>query len=258
VGVFVTEYVAILNEAKLSGYDLPSESYLITQNDLIIELKTNGVWSSLDALWWFKGDGDGDFKKINWLDPTGNKASLLNANPVTFDVNGYQSQNRDNRLDLPVIWNNLTVRSACAIGEVVTPLTGGNGIADDGSYTHWFKNENTSHYLNGVSSDGVSADFTGKGVFALQTIPNGASNADLQAYKNGTLLNTKEDRLLTSTINAANLRSNYGAGVYSDVKLGFLAYGAGINQTDFYGALPKNIYTDTLELTYTAEEVTVN
>ena len=40
-----------------------------------------------------------------------------------------------------------------------------------------------------------------------------------------------------ATIKENLLQSNYGSSQYSDVKLGFLAYGGAINQADFYSAL---------------------
>jgi hypothetical protein len=85
------EYCAILDRASDLGYTLPSESCQIKQNNLVIALKSAGVFSKLDVLYVFAGDGSADFATINWINPNTYQASKNNAiytNNVGFRSGG--------------------------------------------------------------------------------------------------------------------------------------------------------------------------
>ena len=64
------DYQAILDEATLQGYTLPSTSGQTLQNQLVLDLKTAGIWSELDILYVMATDGDGNYSLLNWTDPT--------------------------------------------------------------------------------------------------------------------------------------------------------------------------------------------
>ncbi|MDO5969786.1 fibronectin type III domain-containing protein [Flavivirga aquimarina] len=70
-----SDYQAILDEATLLGYTLPSLADQTIQNQIIISIKASGVWAKADLILYFKGSGDKNFKLINWKNPIGVKAT---------------------------------------------------------------------------------------------------------------------------------------------------------------------------------------
>lgn len=65
------EYKAVLVRATALGYSLPSASQQILDNAMIVSLKASGDWALLDAFFWAANDGDRNFAKINWKNPSG-------------------------------------------------------------------------------------------------------------------------------------------------------------------------------------------
>jgi hypothetical protein len=64
---FDSDYQAVLDFATSEGYTLPSENQQILQNQLVLDLKSNGIWSNLDAFGVLATDGDSDFALIDWV-----------------------------------------------------------------------------------------------------------------------------------------------------------------------------------------------
>jgi len=64
---FDSDYQAVLDFATSEGYTLPSENQQILQNQLVLDLKSNGIWSDLDAFGVLATDGDSDFALIDWV-----------------------------------------------------------------------------------------------------------------------------------------------------------------------------------------------
>lgn len=79
-------YIAILNNAKSKGYRLPSAEQQKTQNELVLALKSAGVWDSLDVLYVFATDADANFAKLNWKNPAAHEGTYVGG--VTFQKNG--------------------------------------------------------------------------------------------------------------------------------------------------------------------------
>lgn len=69
-GGFDADYKAILTEATSQGYTLPSSDVQALQNEYLRLLKSIGVWSLLDEYYCFNSDGDSDFTRINWKNPS--------------------------------------------------------------------------------------------------------------------------------------------------------------------------------------------
>jgi hypothetical protein len=63
---FDADYQAVLNYATTQGYTLPSAGQQTLQNQLVIDLKSAGVWSKLDTFAVFATDGNSDFALIDW------------------------------------------------------------------------------------------------------------------------------------------------------------------------------------------------
>lgn len=90
---FDTDYQAILDEAGVQGYALPSSAQQIVQNQLMIDIKASGEFAKRDVIFVFANDAStSDFALINWKDPTGNKASLVNS-PAFISNQGFEGDN---------------------------------------------------------------------------------------------------------------------------------------------------------------------
>lgn len=63
---FDADYQAVLNYATTQGYTLPSAGQRIKQNQLVVSLKSAGVWSKLDTFANFATDGSSNFALIDW------------------------------------------------------------------------------------------------------------------------------------------------------------------------------------------------
>jgi hypothetical protein len=96
------DYQAVLNYAITQGYTLPSASQQVLQNQLVLDLKTAGVWSKLDIFYVFATDGDSDFASINWKDP--NNFEITEVNSPNFTPNqGFEGNGTSAYLDTN--WN---------------------------------------------------------------------------------------------------------------------------------------------------------
>lgn len=77
------DYQAVLDYATTQGYTLPSSSQQLIQNQLLLDLKSAGIWSYLDSFTMFATDGDSDFALIDWI----NLNNLTAVNSPTFTTN---------------------------------------------------------------------------------------------------------------------------------------------------------------------------
>jgi len=74
---YTAEYQAVLNLANTNGYTVPSVTEQMLQNQLIIDLKKNGIWDKLDAFYMFANNVHSgatysglNFARINWKNPS--------------------------------------------------------------------------------------------------------------------------------------------------------------------------------------------
>jgi len=87
-GGFDADYQAVLDYATTQGYTLPSSGQQTLQNQLVVDLKSAGIWSKLDTFGVFATDGDSDFALIDWINLTDYTA----VNSPTFTTNkGFES-----------------------------------------------------------------------------------------------------------------------------------------------------------------------
>jgi hypothetical protein len=82
---FETEYQAILNRATALGYTKPTLNQQIKQNILLKKFKNNGAFNLNDVIFVFANNGSKEFACINWKNPNGNLATIVNA-PI-FTIN---------------------------------------------------------------------------------------------------------------------------------------------------------------------------
>lgn len=80
-----SDYQAVLDRATALGYTLPSAGQQVKQNQLILDLKSAGIWSQLDLFYVFATDGDQNFSFINWKSPS--TFLLTKSGTVNFTAN---------------------------------------------------------------------------------------------------------------------------------------------------------------------------
>jgi hypothetical protein len=66
---FDTSYQAILDYATTNGITKPSASQQAIQNQLVLDLKSNGLWDRRYAIWIPANDGSAEFATLNWKNP---------------------------------------------------------------------------------------------------------------------------------------------------------------------------------------------
>ena len=95
-GGFDADYQAVLNYATTQGYTLPSAGQQTLQNQLLVDLKTAGVWSKLDTFAVFATNGSSDFALIDWI----RLSQYTAVNSPTFTTNvGFQGNGTSSYVD---------------------------------------------------------------------------------------------------------------------------------------------------------------
>lgn len=89
VDVWDLDTKKIINYANTNNYVLPSANHLEAINNLIIGMKTCGIWNLLDRFWLFSGDGSTDFKRINIINPAKTRADFYGGLTINnFGIQG--------------------------------------------------------------------------------------------------------------------------------------------------------------------------
>jgi hypothetical protein len=90
--VYESEYQSVLDRATALGYTLPSSGQRTKQNQLLRDLKSAGIWNSLDVFYIFATDGSSDFATLNWKAPSSFQITKVNSPTFTanegFDFDG--------------------------------------------------------------------------------------------------------------------------------------------------------------------------
>ena len=251
-GGFDADYQAVLNYATTQGYTLPSTGQQTLQNQLVVDLKTDGIWSKLDTFGVFATDGSSDFALIDWK----RLSDYTAINSPTFTINqGFTGNGTSSYIDTnfqPINGTNYAQNSAhfmvyCYANDSASTYYGGaldttpsvirslNFGGRDGS------NRFSTVAINSTSSDVTATnsvvDDTG---FNLITRTNSTT---VKAYKDNTLINTfTNSSSLTSYQLARNIfllarNLNGAANSFATRKLSIIGIG---NDVDL---LSNNYYT---------------
>ena len=90
------EYEAMLDYAILNNISIPSLSQRTIDNQMILNLKTESIWSELDTLWYFKANYTespvfaSNFYRLNWKDATNHLLYLHNNEPDFVTSSGFR------------------------------------------------------------------------------------------------------------------------------------------------------------------------
>lgn len=120
---FCYEYEQVLKYAKFRKYKLPSLGVRILQNQLIEDLKDEGIWGTLDVFYIFATDGDNEFAKVNWANPSLFYAQIGTNSPSFLGIDGFSFSPSASFLDttwIPNIDSNHYKINNCSIGSYVS------------------------------------------------------------------------------------------------------------------------------------------
>jgi hypothetical protein len=173
LGGFSAEYQAVLSRATTLGYTLPSASQQAKQNQLIIDLKTNGAWSRLDDFHMFRNDGSREFSTINWIDPNNLATGTF---PTFSSAYGFQGDGSSMFLNLNTSGHIKFTRDSGAYGVYIENL--GSPTSNNRVFMGANNMNNRIRYgtctINGV---------------AVGTIASAATQKHWMINKNGTACN---------------------------------------------------------------------
>ena len=232
---FCSEYIQVLSVAKYYNYTLPSFSQQLKQNDLLLNLKSSGVWSKLDTFGLFATDGSSDFALIDWK-----KLSQYTAfNSPTFSTNGgFAGNGTSSYVNSEFSGNlgvNFTLNSASRFywidnRSASTTLEGLDGSSGNNS----FNNNSNSHIINSTNTafTGTAVNFAVDGWHSICRVD--AANIALFTSTN------RFDRVSASVI-LASVKQVIGKRLSSFTSTRFRVFGCGGNlateNTDFYNAI---------------------
>jgi hypothetical protein len=232
---FDSDYKAILSYAITQGYTLPSEGQQELQNQLVVDLKSLGIWNKLDTLAIFATDGSSDFALIDWK-----KLSQYTAfNSPTFSTNGGFAGNGTssyvNSQFSASIGVNYTLNSASRFywidnRSASTILEG----LDISSGNNSFNNSSQSHIINSSNTafTGSAVNFAVDGWHSVCRVD--ASNIALFTSTN------RFDRV-SASVGLVIAKQVIGKRASSFTSTRFRVFGCGGNlateNTDFYNAI---------------------
>ena len=235
---FDSDYQAVLDFATSEGYTLPSENQQILQNQLVLDLKSNGIWSDLDAFGVLATDGDSDFALIDWvrlitmtanssptfatnLGYTGNgTSSYIDTLFSVSDGTNYQLSNAS----FGVYYNNVFTRTddGIAMGYRDGPNNNSSGISP-----YYF-----SQILSGINNDKgfTLLDYTLKNGYFMASRKN---SANYDVHVDGDLIQnvTKAETNSVSTKNFYILAYNRedGAASFTDDQILAFHFGSSLD-----------------------------
>jgi hypothetical protein len=236
------DYKAILDYATTQGYTLPSASQQLLQEQLIIDLKSAGVWSKLDTFGVFATDGNSDFALIDWI----RLSQYTAVNSPTFTSNGGFTGNG----------------TSSYIDTNYNPSTSGvNYTLNDAGRFYWVDNRGTSVRWEGVLT--ATTNHSRNGNVANMNINAGTSTLsaavnfavdEFHSFCRTSITNvelfTNTNQFSRTQLSISIISENqvlFRSGTtYSNCRFRFYGMGASLvsENTDFYNAL--NTYLTSL------------
>ena len=229
-----SDYVAVLDTATTFGYALPTFSQIIKQNQLLIDLKSAGVWDKLDTFAVFATDGSSDFALIDWKRLTQYTA----VNSPTFTTNeGFMGNGTSSYIDTnfnPATQGvNYTLDNASRYAYVFTGSAGqrfeGN-LLDNNMRLGTF----TLIKINSGAVNALDSAFTYTTTKGMKSIHR-TSSTDVTLY-NDSIGGART--LISTVVTSENQWIFRNGGIYVDTKISMYAMGSSLitENTDFVNA----------------------
>lgn len=232
---FDTDYQAVLNYATTQGYTLPSASQQTLQNQLVVDLKTAGVWSKLDTFAVFATDGNSDFALIDWKRLS--KYTAVNSPTFTtnegFQGNGTSSYINSNyrALSNGVNWTLNSAGFGYYLHTIDTVIDTGEGVFS--SFGMWLRYSLKRIYLNRNYSNYTNFNSTSN-QFATA---NRTSSTSVNITSNGTTTDTVASDSV-AVVDSDCLILYSAISQFSDAKVSMVFAGGDFTTetSDFYNA----------------------
>jgi hypothetical protein len=231
--VYDVDYQAVLNYATTQGYTKPSGSQQLLQNQLVIDLKSAGIWSKLDTFAVFATDGNSDFALIDWI----RLSQYTAVNSPTFTTNGGFTGNLtssyiDTNYNPSTSGVNYTLNNAGRFFWIDN-RSGGVLEGTDTNATNDSRNSTTSaQKINQVTNLSASVNLAIDEFHAI----NRTSLNNVELFTN----NTQYSRTaLSVSIANSNQFVMRGGSSYNGSRFRFYGMGASLvsENTDFYNAI---------------------
>lgn len=247
---YTSEYQAVLDRATALGYTLPSTATKTAQNQLIVNLKSAGIWSLLDVFYVMMANDAtlGNFSLLNWVSPS--SYALTATNSPTYAEGGYTGNGSNSYL--PSSFNpstngvNVTLNSAsyffwCNTNNTESKVMIGGSINIASQYRLMFQPKfdatNSVGRLNSTADDTINnttaSITTSIGLWHLSR----TASTDYNIYQNGTLkVNVvKSSSVLPNSFEALAVKINGTPSLFSARQISLLGAGSGsINQSTLY------------------------
>jgi hypothetical protein len=234
------DYQAVLNYATTQGYTLPSAGQQILQNQLMLDLKSAGVWSKLDTFAIFATDGSSNFALIDWKRLT----LYTGVNSPTFTSDGGftgdgLSSYIDTNFNPATQGVNYTLNDAGRFFWVDnrTGTAWEGGISAGGNAS--LNSNSQSHRINSSTSLSALVNFAVDGFHAI----NRTSSTNVELFTGTTQFSRTQTSTSVQSSNATALRQG---GAYNGSRWRFHALGSNLvsENTAFYNAI--NTYITSL------------
>jgi len=185
---FDVDYNAVLSYATGLGYTLPSASQQIGQNNLVVSLKSAGIWAKLDTFGNFTTNGSSNFALIDWK-----RLVLYTAvNSPTFTTNqGFKGNGTSSYINANYQISTQAVNYATgssSIGAYVQQISTntGNSIAGSGSGADYLAPNQSNSLFRGATFGSSVFNTTTRNTTPSIVSVNRPSTAILNHYRGST------------------------------------------------------------------------
>jgi uncharacterized repeat protein (TIGR02059 family) len=249
--VYEAEYQAVYNEFGTT----PSVADASAQNTFVKSLVDNGIWTELDRLFIFASHAMGADALLDWVNPTGTSATLVNA-PTGTQYQGYVSDgstslinsNYDPSSDATNWKQNVDVTASCGVYCRTDQL--GVGFKSDiggisGGDTQFAINDGSNGFWASiVSNTGKSSAALPdtQGFYSADAENAGASTFDLKLYKDGSFLTSNTGLAVDPTLEDIGILARINSGtpaLFTTRQLSMAYFGGELGATKqlaFYNA----------------------
>ena len=233
IGGFDSDYQAVLDFATSEGDTLPSANQHILQNQVVLSLKTFGIWNKLDSFAMFATDGDVGFSLIDWKRLV--KMTAVNSPTFTADE-GFTGNGTSSRIHSGLTPNGLGnyKLNAASFGVFVkTQGTKNKYLAGAGRNARMSAVEST---VNRISSTSLNSafDFNILGLSHL----NKSSATNAQCIVNGVTSNrTVTNESLPTNFVFLDYSTSGNGPSDAQISLGFIGGDLSAEAADFSAAV---------------------
>ena len=232
---FDPDYQAIINRATSLGYALPSAYYQVIQNDMVVKMKSNSVWTKLDTLYVMGNDASTiDFATLNWKDPNSFQLTLVNSPTLVpgigIQTTGTQYMDTNWNPTLHGVQYKLDDASACVR---TTNITAGNSLIGT--------TQGVTGGLHLISSNSASVFINTTNT--LSSTNNGSTAHRFRCLVRSSSTNCEYRSVADSVISSVNARTATSVAMPNDniwIARSSAGYGTAIYQYAYFGAFLTN------------------